>query len=154
MPSPRLALVEGQAPSLLRATVGGLEGFVAVEGDAAGLLWIEFRNGREQATRLDPPPDRWAAFWRAVDELDVWEWSERYEGHTTDSYCAARLQYEERVIGTDCTEGGTPPKWSEFCSAVTALAGRPFNWAAIPAKDAEAPRSTAPREDSKRRRTL
>jgi hypothetical protein len=49
--------------------------------DGAQLVYESFANGygeREQV-HIVPSNAQWARFWRTMEEIDVWSWSDRYE---------------------------------------------------------------------------
>jgi hypothetical protein len=63
---------------LLAAWIGnGLQGYFSVEGDGARLVWrgpAGDSRTREVTEEVEPTDDAWRAFWRSLDELEVWAW--------------------------------------------------------------------------------
>jgi hypothetical protein len=111
----------------LKVVVAGLGGDVTVVGDGRRLVWTEHRDATApRRAELQPTPDAWAAFWRTLDGLDVWEWQRNYRGGSSQTACAAALESGRRRVEVRA-KGTEPPDWDEFCRAVSELAGRPFS---------------------------
>ena len=111
----------------LRVVVGGLGGDVTVAGDGRRLVWTEHRDATApRRAELRPTPEAWAAFWRTLDDLDVWEWQRDYRGGSSQTACAAALESGRRHVEVRA-KGAQPPDWDELCRAVSELAERPFS---------------------------
>ena len=103
--------------------------------------------GRPGPTRGVPPASAWRAFWKRLDELDVWSWQARYDGPrpgSPDSNNAwgASIVHGRRSVSVTA-QNAQPPKSDAFREAMFALfaAGCP---SAVPKRDADAPTSAIP----------
>lgn len=125
--SPTAARAE--PPTAFDAHIGnGLDGVVAVEWDGTQLLW----RFRDQEESVEPTPEAWVAFWRALDRLGVWRWDESYEtpGVCDGTFWGVTIERGEqrvRAAGANGYPDGRGPEpgrgFRAFCKAVSTLAG-------------------------------
>ncbi len=117
-------------PDRLDLGIGSVDGYRIFWDDGA-LVWQRTSAAGEvlQETRLQPDEAAWRAFWRALDELDVWNWEPYYEPDYSTcggTQWAVWIEHGGRTIKASGRDAW-PPGFERYLAAVRALAGeRPF----------------------------
>lgn len=107
--------------------------------DGKQLVYESFVSGYEDRRQVFLAPSRaqWSRFWRAMDTIGVWSWTERYEpggpfepkGLIRDgTHWSVSLQYDGRRIesagdGSDSTDLDASARFDAFAEAVSRLTG-------------------------------
>jgi len=117
-------------PDRLDLGIGSVDGYRIFWDDGA-LVWQRTSAAGEvlQETRLQPDEAAWRAFWRALDELDVWNWEPYYEPDYSTcggTQWAVWIEHGGRTLKASGRDAW-PPGFERYLAAVRALAGeRPF----------------------------
>jgi len=103
------------------------------EGLGLGRSLVELRDGRlvlnasgyghdeNVYTLVDPPPERWVAFWKMVESLGVWSWEPKYYRPILDgSSWSLQLQHEGRRLSSTGSNAW-PERFDQFSRAVNTL---------------------------------
>jgi hypothetical protein len=138
--SPAIAEDYPAIPKQLTAKLHAVrEGNYSIELKGTTLLYRTPQNKKD--IRITPTPQQWRAFRQAIDEIDIWQWRSRYDGHITDNGdWSLSIGYADKSVGTG-GDGGYPEEtaaagsclrvtttpFTRFRAAVQKLAGgRPF----------------------------
>jgi hypothetical protein len=108
-------------PDQLEFEIGGCFGVShGLELANGELLYLAFEGGSSQPkrqARLNPSPAHWAAFWEAMDQINVWAWRSDYS--TPDvldgTSWSLKLQHAGRTMssgGDNGYPGGNGPEYS------------------------------------------
>lgn len=64
-----------------------------MRGDGAAVV---YERPGEPSVELQPSPEAWAAFWRAVEQAGAWAWQSSYETENVldGDYWTLRLEHE------------------------------------------------------------
>ncbi|WP_287409583.1 hypothetical protein [Oceanithermus sp.] len=117
-------------PERLDLGIGSVDGY-RIFWDGGALVWQRTSAAGEvlQGTRLQPSEEAWRAFWRALDELDVWNWEPYYEPDYPTcggTQWAVWIEHGGRTLKASGRDAW-PPGFERYLAAVRALAGeRPF----------------------------
>ena len=120
----------GDRPSRLDLGIGSVDGH-RLYWDGNALVWQRTSAAGDvlEEARLQPGEEDWRAFWRALDELDVWSWESYYEPEYPTcggTQWAAWIERGGRALKASGRDAW-PPNFEGYLAAVRALAGgRPF----------------------------
>ena len=101
---------------------------VLVRWRDARLTW----SAGGETVALQPSPEEWRSFWRAVDRAGAWEWRERYEAPGVGAYWIVRLEHGGRRVHATGANGfpgavrasARPGEgFLRFCAATRELCG-------------------------------
>jgi hypothetical protein len=136
-------------PQMLSVSIGGHFGpSYSVELENGSLTYNHSRPVQQfppkwdsRSEQIQPSDDRWQAFRRELDRLNVWRWQPKYFEPICDGTgWSAEIVYSDTVIrshGSNCFPGKDGARISivdrtkddafdKFCSAVSCLIGRKF----------------------------
>ncbi|WP_456476058.1 hypothetical protein [Oceanithermus sp.] len=117
-------------PDRLDLGIGSVDGYRIFWDDGA-LVWQRTSAAGDvlEETRLQPDETAWRAFWRALDELDVWSWEPYYEPDYPTcggTQWAIWIEHGGRTLKASGRDAW-PPGFERYLAAARALAGeRPF----------------------------
>ena len=142
---------EAATPDVLEVYVGSFGApSYGLWWDGERLVYESFVSGYEERrqTFILPSEAQWTRFWRTLDAIDVWNWSDRYERETRrepaaeihdGTHWSLSLAYRDRQVtsgGDDAAPAsedvaGSGP-FAAFAEAVSRLTGGyPFGYEGI-----------------------
>jgi hypothetical protein len=113
-------------PEKLSFHIGGHSGTsYSVEWEKKGLIY----QADYEEDILRPSQEEWIKFWQEIDELNVWDWEEKYlpeEKIMDGTSWSINLKYREKSVESSGSNA-YPNKFSQFCDLVEELCeGRKF----------------------------
>ena len=113
---------------------------VNIKGSEQGLTFNYFSASKKKEQKIVPTKEAWEKFWKALDELKVWEWEKRYDNRNVRDglVWSLKIQHGDRSVSSGGTNGypgsdlhemaGPMPsqRFKEYQEAVEALISRPL----------------------------
>ncbi len=121
----REEMFDGRIATIVGSRDGPSYAVIAERGRVAHNHFPTGRQEGAEAEVISVDERAWEAFWRFVDDADVWRWRERYErpprplGQTSWS---VELHRGDRTFFAS-GQNSYPSGWPAFCEAVKTLAG-------------------------------
>ncbi len=131
VPVSRLELFWGGLPSITT---------VNIKGSEPELTFNYFSASKKSEKKIVPTKEAWVKFWKALDELKVWEWEKRYDNRNVRDglVWSLKIQHGDRSVSSGGSNGypgsdlqkmdGPMPsqRFKEYQEAVEELIGRPL----------------------------
>jgi hypothetical protein len=91
-----------QVPKVLVTTIQpSLKPQHALQLDGATIVYTTRFGAEIETKRITPPPERWAAFRKALDKDKVWRWKESYQTNMKDSTrWLVKIEYADRSLAS------------------------------------------------------
>ena len=91
-----------QAPKVLVTEIQpGFKPAHAIQLEGDTLIYTTRFGAEIQTKRITPPPERWAAFRKALDHDKVWRWKAKYEKSMKDSTrWLVKIEYADRSLAS------------------------------------------------------
>lgn len=91
-----------QAPKVLVTEIQlGFKPAHAIQLEGDTLIYTTRFGAEIQTKRITPPPERWAAFRKALDRDKVWRWKGKYEKSMKDSTrWLVKIEYADRSLAS------------------------------------------------------
>ncbi|WP_456480912.1 hypothetical protein [Oceanithermus sp.] len=121
---------EPHLPRRLDLGIGSVDGHRVFWGGGS-LVWQRTSAAGDvlEEARLQPSEEAWRAFWRALDELDVWSWEPYYEPEYPTcggTQWAVWIEHAGRSLKASGRDAW-PPGFERYLASVRSLIGRlPF----------------------------
>jgi len=118
---------EPHLPRRLDLGIGIVDGYRVFWGGGS-LVWQRTSAAGDvlQEVRLQPSEESWRAFWRALDELDVWGWEPYYEPEYPTcggTQWAVLIEHAGRSLKASGRDAW-PPGFERYLAAVRNLIGK------------------------------